>query len=423
MRRLLSLLMLLTVFLSLLTPCAAAEDTLTWNLVSDTLYISGKGEMHDFSSDVAPWRKYKDQITAIYVEEGVKSIGDQAFQYLDKVTWVSLPSSLRRIGNSAFYKCTSLREVYLPSGLTELEYSAFDHCSSLLSISLPDGITEIENAVFNCCESLESIYIPASVYEIEDSAFNSCGNLKTVYYGGSERQWRDIEIEGYNKALSRARTVYYASPEDAAAVQTPAQPSNTKRNVTWNLTGDTLTISGSGAMPDYSTATPPWEKQKNSIKHIVIDSGITHVGAQCFQYCSKLKTVSLPYTVTSIGKAAFYKCGSLREIELPGNLSFLGDQAFDHCEDLVSVEIPEGVSRLGDSVFNCCEDLRSVTIPVSVTEIGNSAFNGCSKLRDVYYNGGSRDWAGIRISSYNKALTNASIHTTDSVGTGIGGVL
>ena len=74
MRRLLSLLMFLTVFLSLLMPCAVAEDTLTWNLVSDTLYISGKGEMHDFSSDVAPWRKYKDQITAVYVEEGVKSV-------------------------------------------------------------------------------------------------------------------------------------------------------------------------------------------------------------------------------------------------------------------------------------------------------------------------------------------------------------
>lgn len=423
MKKILSLLMIMTVFLSLFVPCASAEDTLTWNLVGDTLYISGKGYMHDFSSDVAPWRKYKDQITAIYVEEGVKSIGDQAFQYMDKVTWVSLPSSLRQIGNSAFYKCASLREAYLPSGLTELEYSAFGHCSSLLSISLPDGITEIENAVFNCCSALESIFIPASVYEIEDSAFNSCSNLKTVYYGGSERQWRDIEVEGYNRPLSKAKIIYYASPEDIAVAQSPAQPSTTKGSVTWNLTGDTLTISGSGAMPDYSITTPPWEKQKKTIKHIVIDSGITHIGAQCFQYCSNVKTVSLPYTVTSIGKAAFYKCGSLREIELPGNLSVLGDQAFDHCEALVSVEIPEGVSRLGDSVFNCCENLRSVTIPASVTEIGNSAFNGCGKLRDVYYNGSSRDWAGIKISSYNKPLTNASIHTTDSVGNGIGGVL
>ena len=232
MKKLLLSLLILTVFLSLLIPCASAEDTLTWNLLSDTLYISGQGYMHDFSSDVAPWRKYKDQITGIYVEEGVKSIGDQAFQYMDKVTWVSLPASLREIGNSAFYKCTSLQEVYLPSGLTELEYSAFDHCTSLRSISLPDGIMEIENAVFNCCESLETIFIPASMYGIEDSAFNSCGKLKTVYYGGSERQWRDIEIDGYNKALSGARFVYYASAEDMTVIHTPAQPAPAKGRVT-----------------------------------------------------------------------------------------------------------------------------------------------------------------------------------------------
>lgn len=422
MKKKLSLLMIMIVLLALFVPCASAEDTLSWSLLGDTLFISGNGYMHDFSTDVAPWRKYKDQITDIWVDNGIKSIGDQAFQYMDKVTWVILPPSLRQIGNSAFYKCTALQKVDLPNALTELGYSAFDHCSSLVSISLPDGITEIENAVFNCCSALESIYIPASVYEIKNSAFNSCKSLKTVYYGGSVRQWRDIEIEGYNKPLSSARIVYNASRGDISA-EPPAPSYSAKGSVTWNLTDDTLTISGSGAMPDYSTTTPPWEKQRSSIKHIVIDSGITHVGAQCFQYCSNVKTVSLPNTVTSIGKAAFYKCASLREIKLPVNLSFLGDQAFDHCVDLVSIDIPEGVRRLGDSVFNCCEDLRSITIPVSVTEIGNSAFNGCSKLRDVYYNGSSRDWAGISISNYNKALTNASIHTTDSVGTGIGGVL
>ncbi len=423
MKRLFAVLMAVSVFLSLFAGNALAEDRMTWSVTSDTLTISGEGYMHDFYSDVAPWRKYLDQVKFVEIGSGVRSIGDQAFQYMDEIVSVSLPASLDRIGNSAFYKCSSLREVYLPSGLTELEYSAFDHCSSLVEISLPDGITEIENAVFNCCTSLEKIFIPDSIYEIEDSAFNSCGSLKTVYYGGSERQWRNIEIEGYNKALSNARIIYNASAEDMAVIRPPVQHSAPKGSVIWNLNGDTLTISGTGAMPDYSTTTPPWVNKRDTIKHVVIDAGITHVGAQCFQYCSNLKSVSLAYTVTSIGKAAFYKCSSLREIDFPAGLNFIGDQAFDHCTDLVSVEIPEGVSRLGDSVFNCCEDLRSVTIPLSVTEIGNSAFNGCSKLRDVYYNGKAGDWARISISSYNKSLTNAGIHTTDSIGNGIGGVL
>ena len=78
--------------------------------------------------------------------------------------------------------------------------------------------------------------------------------------------------------------------------------------INWTLSGDTLTISGKGAMPDYSTTTPPWEGHKKEIKQIVIEPGITHIGTQSFQYCSNVEFVSLPDTVTSIGKTAFFKC-------------------------------------------------------------------------------------------------------------------
>lgn len=186
--------------------------------------------------------------------------------------------------------------------------------------------------------------------------------------------------------------------------------------INWTLSGDTLTISGKGAMPDYSTTTPPWEEHKKEIKQIVIEPGITHIGTQSFQYCSNVEFVSLPDTVTSIGKAAFFKCESLPEIELPAGLRFLGGQVFDHCLGLESAVIPEGVSRLNDAIFNCCENLISVTIPVSVTEIGNSAFNGCGKLRDVYYNGRPRDWKEIEIAPYNKMLLNAGVYSQNCVG-------
>ncbi len=186
--------------------------------------------------------------------------------------------------------------------------------------------------------------------------------------------------------------------------------------INWTLSGDTLIISGKGAMPDYSTTTPPWEEHKKEIKQIVIEPGITHIGTQSFQYCSNVEFVSLPDTVTSIGKAAFFKCESLPEIELPAGLRFLGGQVFDHCLSLESAVIPEGVSRLNDAIFNCCENLISVTIPVSVTEIGNSAFNGCGKLRDVYYNGRPRDWKEIEIAPYNKMLLNAGVYSQNCVG-------
>ena len=91
--------------------------------------------------------------------------------------------------------------------------------------------------------------------------------------------------------------------------------------LTWSLDKKgTLTISGKGEMPDYSGDTPPWEKYRDDIKAVVIEKGVTHIGAQCFQFCTKLKSVTIPSSVESIGDAAFYRCEKLSAVTLPTRL-------------------------------------------------------------------------------------------------------
>lgn len=64
-------------------------------------------------------------------------------------------------------------------------------------------------------------------------------------------------------------------------------------NVTWIFDGeDTLTVNGSGAMENYSdSAECPWYSSKNSIKSVVIGSGVTSVGSYAFDGCSALSDV------------------------------------------------------------------------------------------------------------------------------------
>ena len=60
--------------------------------------------------------------------------------------------------------------------------------------------------------------------------------------------------------------------------------------LTWTLSDDgTLTISGSGAMRDYSsddgeTSTAPWFTHAVDINNIVIENGMTHIGDSAFSY-------------------------------------------------------------------------------------------------------------------------------------------
>ena len=185
--------------------------------------------------------------------------------------------------------------------------------------------------------------------------------------------------------------------------------------LTWSLNKrGTLTISGKGEMPDYFSDTPPWEKYRDDIKAVVIENGVTHIGAQCFQFCTNLKSVTIPSSVESIGDAAFYRCEKLSAISLPDALTEIADQTFDHCTKLKTIVIPEGVTKIGESAFNCCSALKTVDIPATVEEIGDSAFNGCQKLETVYYGGTADDWDEIEIARYNKRLTSAELIVSDA---------
>jgi len=97
---------------------------LTW-LLSDegVLTVSGKGRMPDYSgSALAPWYDYRNQITALEVEEGATSIGSYAFFDCTGLTSVSLPESLTKLGRSCFSGCDSLELLDisgLPKELTQ----------------------------------------------------------------------------------------------------------------------------------------------------------------------------------------------------------------------------------------------------------------------------------------------------------------
>ncbi len=156
-------------------------------------------------------------------------------------------------------------------------------------------------------------------------------------------------------------------------------------NLTWTLddTG-TLTISGTGAMKDYSSASDaPWYSQRASVKKVVIDEGVTTIGNYAFYGCRGLTSVEIPDSVTTIGNYAFNDCRSLTSVEIPDSVTTIGNSAFRECTSLTSVEIPDSVTTIGFSAFDGCRGLTSVEIPDSVTTIGDYAFQYCTGLTSV----------------------------------------
>lgn len=216
------------------------------------------------------------------------------------------------------------------------------------------------------------------------------------------------------------------------------------------LSGKTLTISGTGAMPDFDfpngNLAPWWNyealgmltsfgnfKLEGELKKVVIKDGVTNesnyalfflpaatqitlpesvtsIGRYGIALCSKLKGISLPKAVTAIGdfglagnsftavslpdglqtlgRGAFDACASLSGVSLPAAITAVPDKCFNDCTKLLTVDYKGEVTAIGERAFEGCKSLTKAPIPAAVTALGNSAFNGCIALTDVTLPGG-----------------------------------
>ena len=159
----------------------------------------------------------------------------------------------------------------------------------------------------------------------------------------------------------------------------------------WALTEEgTLTISGEGRMPDYSTSSvAPWYNKRTKILSVVIEPGVTGVGSYAFNACLKLASISLPGSVNYIGKSAFRDCSKLTEIEIPEGVSSIGSETFYNCVGLKNVVLPDGLQSIGGhtyydyGAFENCTSLKSIIIPEGVTRIVGGTFYNCTSLENV----------------------------------------
>lgn len=146
-------------------------DNITWVLDGNgTLYLAGSGNIVG-----SPWRDYKDTIYKIVLEEGITTIGVDAFAYCSNLTEASLPDSISVIGVRAFIHCANLELEKLPSGLTTLGANAFQSCSKLALTELPEGLTVIPMCAFAYCPNLALTRLSDKITIINDTAFRGTG--------------------------------------------------------------------------------------------------------------------------------------------------------------------------------------------------------------------------------------------------------
>ena len=298
------------------------------------------------------------------------------------------------IGDSAFSRCSALTEISIPSTVSSIGSYAFSGCA-LREVEIPQGITSIQTRTFQYCTQLTKITIPDSVTSVEICAFDNCPVLKNVYYGGTEAQWEGMYVDNYagnNSALLDA-TLYFEMQYQRIAA------GSCGGNLRWSLMEDgVLKITGSGAMPDYSSdSDAPWYRYGSKIKEIRVGANVTKIGENAFRSTGVQKVVFCAKETGStdaplvLGNYCFAYCDFLNEIQFGNRVIVPGDSVFVSCDGLTGVTVP-GTVKLdksfngegcGYGMFSQCPNLTKATVECSY--VGPYFFEGCYKLTEVRF--------------------------------------
>lgn len=154
--------------------------------------------------------------------------------------------------------------------------------------------------------------------------------------------------------------------------------------LSWNFADGTLTVSGTGAMPNFDLVEPaPWFPLHDQIREVSLDSTITGVGDMAFLGCSELPDVKLHNGIEVIGNSAFFGCTKLDNMLLPASLKELGGWVFSECVSLTGIVIPGNVTVVEEGTFSGCIGLQSVVLNNGLEFIGANAFADCAALQNL----------------------------------------
>lgn len=271
-------------------------DNLTWSLDAEgVLTISGTGDM---KVPYGPWRDYGPIVKSVVIEDGVTSIGEEAFVSFRNLTRLTIPGSVTSIGFGAFWDCESLTSVTIPDSVTRIGGMAFYHCSGLTSVTIPGSVTSIGERAFAECTGLTSLTLGSGLTCIEEYAFGYCESLTAVTVPDS---------------VTTLKSGAFSHCTALTSVTLPARLDRVSESL----------FSGCAGLTGVS-----------------LPASVTDIAYEAFLDCSALTSVTVPASVKELGFAAFASSG-LTAVTFQGGAPEIsygptGEEVFD----VVDVETP-----------------------------------------------------------------------------------
>lgn len=320
----------------------------------------------------------KANASEIQLNEGIVSLGNEAFRGATVVTKMSIPTTVKTMGeycfaaetnspnvelpavggqlesisNYAFYKNTKIKTINIPATVTSIGAYAFADCTAVteLNFEANSSLKIIDGHAFQTCGGsyggkLKTVTIPKSVTSIGAYAFESC-DFESVYFeeGGTE----DLVIGAPFRNVSSLFGSVTVTIEHGYAFK------NCDNLVTLQLPSRLTEI---GPYSFYGIAYYDDDGIEISFGE---DSRLTTIGDYAF-YSSNLKSIVIPKSVRNLDPV------TIDEMEYTYDRLGIGHNAFGYnYSTLTSVVFEKGGTEpltIGKSAFYNAKKLTSVELP------------------------------------------------------------
>ena len=334
---------------------AVNGDTVTGTTGGITATLTAGGNLTLAGTGALPngniWSAFSDGVTVLTIDDGITSIGAEAFRGCSTLNSVTIPASVTSIGADAFAGCQMMVR------------AVFEGSMPIMGSGVFDGVNDEFLICFDYDKAgwYDKLGDDNTVngYPAVSCARGTCGPTLnyTIYTEG-----RYDEDAGENSGLELSSLLLTAEEEETSYC--------------W------LEITGTGDMYNFdSYSEVPWYGQK--ILSVELPEELTSIGARAFYKCDTLESVSIPDGVTYIGEWAFCDCKAMAVVMMPSGLTQIGSGAFEGCSSLRQITVPAGVTVLDKDVFSQCSNLMSILILGDVTTVDDYAFRSCRSLTSL----------------------------------------